>query len=70
MLNHEGEAVSSKHDLFLGGSNSSILILAGQGNVGLHSVVNGALGDFEALVCPHSNVNVLPLSVRDRVCFH
>lgn len=70
VLDHEGKAVSSHDDLFLNGGDGSSLVLACEGNVGLHTVVDGALGNFETLSGPHTNIDVLPLVVSNRVSFY
>ena len=67
MLDHVCEAVSTKNDLLFNGGLCGRLILAGQGNVRLDSIVHGALGDFEALIGPHGNVDVLPFGVGNRI---
>ena len=70
MLDHVCEAVTTKNDLLFNGSLSGILILGRQGNVRLDSIVHGALGDFEALISPHGNVDVLPFGVGNRILVH
>ena len=61
VFNHEGQAVSSRDDLLLDGGDGGSLVLACEGDVGFHTVVDGALGNLEALSGPHANIDVLPL---------
>jgi hypothetical protein len=67
VLDHVGEAVTTKNGLPLNGGLSGRLILAGQGNVRCDSIVDGTLGDFEALISPHGDVDVLPFGVGNRI---
>jgi hypothetical protein len=70
MLNHESEAIATENDKLLNGSLSGSLILLWEGNVGLDSWINSALASFEALLSPHGHVDVLPLSIGNRVGLH
>jgi len=67
MLDHIGEAESTKSDLLLDGITGLFHVCFGERSIGLNSGVHSFLGNLKTLCGPLGNIDVLPLGVRLRI---